>query len=304
MLTPLPSVLSAMSDSDSTFITFAYAELFVTQQPNVMLNETVYQQGDFQNTVPAIIIRHEDYSLLYKILGVFVPFVIFTIGLLGNLLVIVVVSRRRSMQTPTNCYLISLSVADLLLLLSATLPAIPEPFIRRNHWPWGRAMCSILVFAQYLGADASALSITAFTVERYIAICHPMKAQTMCTVTRAKRIIIGLWSFSVLYCTPWLGLTTMAYKPTDDESAPLQTCTYRLERESYLFYYMTDFFIFYVFPLLLSGILYSFITKILLEKSALESDGGKLSDNSYRSRQTAKSRYQVSLKIIVKWEFN
>ncbi|XP_060063137.1 thyrotropin-releasing hormone receptor-like [Ylistrum balloti] len=226
--------------------------------------------------------------------------IIFVIGMLGNILVIVVISRRRSMQTPTNCYLISLSVADCLLLLSATLPAIPQPFFRRNHWPWGRALCSLLVFVQYLGADASALSITAFTLERYIAICHPMKAQTICTARRAKRIIISLWCFSVLYCTPWLGLTTMTYRMACDGSTSLHSCTYRLERESYLFYYMTDFFIFYIFPLLLSGILYSFIIRILYNKSGLDSDGSKAPDYSNnRSRQTSKSRYQVIRMLVV-----
>jgi len=68
---------------------------------------------------------------------------------------------------------------------------------------------SVQVFTQYLGVNVSSLSITAFTVERYIAICHPMRAQTMCTVRRAKRIIVVLWTFGVTYCAPWLGLTTI-----------------------------------------------------------------------------------------------
>ena len=70
------------------------------------------------------------------------------------------------------------------------------------------SLLSEQVFAQYLGVNVSSLSITAFTVERYIAICHPMRAQTMCTVSRAKRIIVALWLFGVLYCAPWLALVT------------------------------------------------------------------------------------------------
>jgi len=69
----------------------------------------------------------------------------------------------------------------------------------------------VQVFAQYLGVNVSSLSITAFTVERYIAIGHPMRAQTMCTVSRAKRIIVALWIFGVVYCAPWLGLSTTKY---------------------------------------------------------------------------------------------
>ena len=46
-------------------------------------------------------------------------------------------------------------------------------------WVWGSVGCSSLVFCQFLAMNASALSLTAFTIERYIAICHPMKAQVV-----------------------------------------------------------------------------------------------------------------------------
>jgi thyrotropin-releasing hormone receptor len=52
-----------------------------------------------------------------------------------------------------------------------------ETFFRIDEWPFGRALCSILIYAQYVGVDASSLSITAFTIERYIAICHPIKVR-------------------------------------------------------------------------------------------------------------------------------
>lgn len=42
--------------------------------------------------------------------------------------------------------------------------------------------------------------------DRYIAICHPMKAQTVCTVSRAKRIIAGVWVFTCIYCMLWFFL--------------------------------------------------------------------------------------------------
>ena len=62
---------------------------------------------------------------------------------------------------------------------------------------------------QYLGIDASALSLTAFTVERYIAICHPIKSKTICTLSRAKKIIMTCWIFAIIYCSPWFFLTTL-----------------------------------------------------------------------------------------------
>ena len=46
-------------------------------------------------------------------------------------------------------------------------------------WVWGSLGCSLMVFCQFLAMNSSALSLTAFTIERYIAICHPMKAQVV-----------------------------------------------------------------------------------------------------------------------------
>lgn len=42
---------------------------------------------------------------------------IFMVGVLGNALTCTVILRNRAMQTPTNYYLMSLAVSDLLVLL-------------------------------------------------------------------------------------------------------------------------------------------------------------------------------------------
>ena len=46
-----------------------------------------------------------------------------------------------------------------------------------DRWVWGSLGCSLMVYSQFLAVNMSTLSLSAFTVERYIAICHPMKAQ-------------------------------------------------------------------------------------------------------------------------------
>ena len=68
------------------------------------------------------------------------------------------------------------------------------------------------LFFQYLGIDASALSLTAFTVERYIAICHPIKSKSICTLSRAKKIIAACWAFAIIYCSPWFFLASVKKK--------------------------------------------------------------------------------------------
>ena len=247
------------------------------------------------------------YSMSYRIIGCLFVSIIFVIGFVGNIMVVVVVWRTRSMHTPTNCYLVSLAVADILLLVSAPLPTIVEYFLIVDQCVLGAVGCSVMVFMQYLGVNVSAMSITAFTIERYIAICHAMRAHAMCTVRRAKRIIAGVWTFGVFYCTPWLALTTTQPKEFAD-GTHIETCTFKLERHHYVTYYMADLIIFYVGPLLLTCVLYALIARILFGSDIVSScprkNGAKSTDNvqhmALNKSSGRNSRAQVNMQITLK----
>ncbi|KAG5273646.1 hypothetical protein AALO_G00153880 [Alosa alosa] len=195
-------------------------------------------------------------SLEYKTISVFLVLLVCTVGIVGNIMVVLVVLTTRHMRTPTNCYLVSLAVADLMVLVAAGLPNISDSLT--GTWVYGHAGCQGITYLQYLGINVSSCSITAFTVERYIAICHPMKAQTVCTVSRAKRIIAGVWVFTCIYCMVWFFLVDIQMNPDGRVQ-----CGYRVSRDLYLPIYLIDFAIFYVIPLLLAIVLYGLIARIL-----------------------------------------
>lgn len=117
---------------------------------------------------------------------------VFLVGVSGNLMVVVTVRGTKSLHTTTNCYLVSLALADLITLVSSVPQEVGGSIViltqKLSHqvlsyhilgdlWVWGSLGCSLMVFCQFLAMNSSALSLTAFTIERYIAICHPMKAQ-------------------------------------------------------------------------------------------------------------------------------
>ncbi|XP_052642347.1 thyrotropin-releasing hormone receptor-like [Harpia harpyja] len=180
------------------------------------------------------------------------------VGIAGNVMVVLVVLRTKHMVTPTNCYLVSLAVADLIVLLAAGLPNISEVVA---SWVYGYTGCLCITYLQYLGINISAWSITAFTVERYIAICHAIKAQLLCTVSRAKRIISSLWLFTSLYCLMWFFLVDTT-QVTFSDGAQV-SCGYRVSRSLYMPIYFLDFAVFYVIPLGLATVLYGLIARIL-----------------------------------------
>ena len=49
-------------------------------------------------------------------------------------------------------------------------------------------------------------------MERYIAICHPIKSKSICTLSRAKKIIAACWAFAIIYCSPWFFLASVKKK--------------------------------------------------------------------------------------------
>lgn len=103
---------------------------------------------------------------LFIVLPITVIYVIiFLTGVIGNISTCVVIARNKSMHTATNYYLFSLAVSDLLLLVSG-LP--PEMYYIWSHFPYvfGEAFCIIQSFAAETSANATVLTITAFTVER------------------------------------------------------------------------------------------------------------------------------------------
>lgn len=240
----------------------------------------------------------EWFSFNYALVGTLFQSVIFIIGVLGNVLVCVVVRRTRSMHTTTNCYLVSLAVADIITLLASVPQEILSYHIIGDKWVWGRVGCSLIIYLQYLGINASALSLTAFTIERYIAICHPIKSKYICRVSRANKIIVACWLFAITYCSPWFFLTTTNSHCVIGVDGEVTTCNLKLSRASkeYMVLFVTDITLFYLIPLLLSMVLYTLIAKVMLAKAKDKFLGEH--NRSVRAAEVAaksnQSRVQVS----------
>ncbi|KAK2830688.1 hypothetical protein Q5P01_018619 [Channa striata] len=250
-----------------------------------------------------------DNSLQYKVISSVLLFVICAFGIVGNVMVILVVLTTTHMRTPTNCYLVSLAVADLMVLIAAGLPAVTDSLF--GCWVFGHYGCLCITYFQYLGINASSCSITAFTIERYIAICHPIKAQFLCTLSRAKKIIVFVWAFTSLYCVMWFYLSDIQEQVYDNVTITI--CGYRVHRKFYLPVYFFDFGVFFVLPLLVSAVLYGLIARILF-LNPLPSDPkdkkknghnnnavtkGTSCKNSRHSSSTATSRRQVTKMLAV-----
>lgn len=72
----------------------------------------------------------------------FIYFMVCSVGLCGNALVIYVILRYAKMKTVTNIYILNLAVADVLCMMSLPFIALQLALV---HWPFGEVLCRVIM---------------------------------------------------------------------------------------------------------------------------------------------------------------
>lgn len=182
---------------------------------------------------------------------------IFIVGVSGNLLVCLVILKRRNMKTPTNYYLFSLAVSDLLVLLLGMPLEVYEMW---SNYPFlfGLVGCYFKTALFETVCFASILSVTTVSVERYVAILHPFRAKMKSTRRRALRIISALWILSVLFSLPNASThgIMVQYFPNHTEVPGSATCAVVKPMWVYNCIIQVTSFLFYVLPISVISVLY------------------------------------------------
>lgn len=95
-------------------------------------------------------------------------------AVLGNMLVIASVRRHRRLRVVTNCYVVSLAAADLLVAICAmTFNASVE--LSGGKWLFGALMCNLWNSLDVYFSTASILHLCCISVDRYYAIVSPLE---------------------------------------------------------------------------------------------------------------------------------
>lgn len=124
-------------------------------------------------------------------------------GCIGNMCTAIVIARPKNkyMHTATNYYLFSLAMSDFLFLILG-LPQEMYQIWQRYPYAFGESFCIIRGYLSEASTYASILTISAFTVERYVAICHPLWAHTMSQLPRAITSIVIIWILAAICAIP------------------------------------------------------------------------------------------------------
>lgn len=209
---------------------------------------------------------------------------IFVTGTIGNISTCIVIARNKSMHTATNYYLFSLAISDLLLLASG-LPA--EIYMVWSKYPYifGEGFCILRGLTSETSTNASVLTITAFTVERYLAICHPFLSQTMSKLSRAVKLILVVWLVALSFALPQALQLGVVYYP---EHPDIVMCTVKKVLLQHSFGLST--FLFFVMPMSLITVLYALIGLKLRKSNMMKRSRGSGQGGSCRHHPGRSSR--------------
>ncbi|XP_070572990.1 somatostatin receptor type 5-like [Ptychodera flava] len=120
-----------------------------------------------------------------------------SIGVLGNLLVCFVFIRVKGLRTLTNFFIVNQSIIDLL----TSIAFLANKCGPKNIWVppgfWGELLCKLWLSGYLMWSliMTSSVNLTVMTLERYVAMVHPLKHKYSYTWRKARLIAAFVWIF-------------------------------------------------------------------------------------------------------------
>lgn len=150
------------------------------------------------------------------LLGVFLGF-LSLLTIIMNLLVLYAVKKEKSLHTVGNLYIVSLSVADLIV--GTTVMPLNLVYLLEDEWKLGRAVCQFWLIMDYVASTASIFSLFILCLDRYRSVRQPLKYLKYRTRGKASVMISGAWLLSMMWIIPilgWRSFTHVDLKPEEE----------------------------------------------------------------------------------------
>ncbi|NXW55583.1 HRH1 protein, partial [Eurystomus gularis] len=125
------------------------------------------------------------------------------ITIVMNILVLCAVKTEKKLQTVGNLYIVSLSVADLIVGV-AVMP-LNIVYLLSPMWPLGLPACLFWLSMDYVASTASIFNLFILCIDRYRSVQQPLQYLKYRTKTRASLMILGVWFLSFMWVIPILG---------------------------------------------------------------------------------------------------
>ncbi|XP_018535790.1 C-C chemokine receptor type 2 isoform X1 [Lates calcarifer] len=133
-------------------------------------------------------------------------YMLFGLGLLGNITVLWVLLRHIKLKTMTDVCLLQLVMSDLILATSLPLWA---------HNFQNLASCKLMTGVYQLGFYSGTLFVTLMSVDRYLAIVHAVAAMRARTLRYGITASVIIWVVAVIMATPQVIFASLEMEEDD-----------------------------------------------------------------------------------------
>ncbi|KAM3867481.1 opsin 4xb [Diretmus argenteus] len=127
----------------------------------------------------------------------FFVFVIGTLGITGNALVMFAFYSNKKLRKLPNYFIINLAVSDFLMAFTQS----PIFFINclYKEWMFGEIGCKMYAFCGALFGITSMINLLAISIDRYLAITKPLQAVHRSSKQRTILAILLVWLYSLAW---------------------------------------------------------------------------------------------------------
>ncbi|XP_045327381.1 melatonin-related receptor [Leopardus geoffroyi] len=210
------------------------------------------------------------------------------VDLIGNSMVILAVTKNKKLRNSGNIFVVSLSVADMLVAI------YPYPLMLHamaiGGWDLSQFQCQMVGFITGLSVVGSIFNIMAIAINRYCYICHSLQYERIFSVRNTCIYLVITWVMTVLAVLPNMYIGTIEYDPRT------YTCIFNYLNNPV--FAVTIVCIHFVLPLLIVGFCYMRIwTKVL----AARDPAGQNPDNQLAEVRNFLTMFVIFLLFAVCW---
>ncbi|XP_064647142.1 thyrotropin-releasing hormone receptor-like [Lineus longissimus] len=139
-------------------------------------------------------------QLGYFILQHYVPVISGILGIFGNISAFLVTTKKENRRNSSCVFMSAMAVADTLFLV---VKYIGRGTINMRGslitFQERKVLTYFVWYGQSAMTTASSLFLAGMNIDRTLAILFPLKANTWCTASRARKVVIGMFLWPVLF---------------------------------------------------------------------------------------------------------
>lgn len=193
-----------------------------------------------------------EYDLISTIAQASFVIFILLLDVSGNCMVCAAIFSYRRLRTVTNYFIVSLAVSDLLVA-GLSMPFRIHHTLHEMCWDLGIGVCQFWIFVDLLCSCASICNLSVVSVDRFLALSHPLTYPSIMTKKRSLVVILLVWLYSVI-------IAALSFTGPWDPKGGMQDKPACLKHDKY--YYTFAIIVSFFLPMVILVINYSLVFRV------------------------------------------